>query len=74
MPSPAAGNGTARTSSGYSAGTSAQATASPATWASTKAGTEPGSMPAGVPVNTRPSVTAGLANPVEELNQQAAPT
>ena len=36
-------------------------------------GTEPGAMPAKVSVNTRPIVTAGLANEVDEVNQYAAP-
>ena len=34
-----------------------------------KPGTEAGAMPAKVSVNTRPMVTAGLANEVEEVNQ-----
>jgi hypothetical protein len=37
-----------------------------------KAGTLDGSMPANVFVSDRASVTAGLANEVEEVNQYAA--
>ncbi len=33
------------------------------------AGTEDGSMPANVSVNVRPTVTAGLANEVDDVNQ-----
>jgi hypothetical protein len=40
----------------------------PTSWAMTKPGTEDGAMPAKVSVNARPSVTAGLANDVEEVN------
>ncbi len=38
----------------------------------TKAGTETGAMPANVSVKVRESVTAGLANLVELVNQYAA--
>ena len=39
----------------------------------TKPGTEAGAMPAKVSVNARPTVTAGLAKVVDEVNQYAAP-
>jgi plastocyanin len=50
---------------------SARPTASrpPTTWATTKAGTELGAMPAKVSLRVRPTVTAGLANEVDEVNQ-----
>ena len=38
-----------------------------------KGGTEDGAMPAKVPENIRPTVMAGLAKLVEEVNQYAAP-
>ena len=38
-----------------------------------KAGTEAGAMPANVSVKIRPTVTAGFANDVEDVNQYAAP-
>ena len=38
-----------------------------------KPGTEPGAMPAKVSEKMRPTVTAGLANEVELVNQYAAP-
>ena len=50
-----------------------RATAPPTTWAATKAGTEAGAIPAKVSENIRPTVMAGLAKLVEEVNQYAAP-
>ena len=38
-----------------------------------KAGTETGAMPAKVSLKMRPTVTAGFANEVEDVNQYAAP-
>jgi hypothetical protein len=43
--------------------------AAPMTWASMKPGTEAGAMPAKVLLKIRPTLTAGLANDVEEVNQ-----
>ncbi len=43
--------------------------APPMSWARTKPGTEPGEMPAKVSEKTRPTVTAGFANDVDEVNQ-----
>jgi len=40
-------------------------------WAKRKPGTSPCAIPANVFVNVRATVTAGLANEVEELNQYA---
>ena len=48
------------------------ASAAPAIWASMNPGTSPGRMPENVSVNERASVTAGLANEVDELNHYAA--
>ncbi len=45
----------------------------PTSWAPTKAGTEAGAIPANVFVNARPTVTAGFANDVDDVNQYAAP-
>ena len=44
----------------------------PASCAATKAGTSCGRMPVKVSVKARASVTAGLANEVEAVNQYAA--
>ena len=42
-------------------------------WATTNPGTDPGAIPANESEKTRPSVTAGLAKDVEDVNQYAAP-
>ena len=56
--------------SGYTARSqAAQAEQPPASWATTNAGTEAGAMPAKVSLNMRPTVTAGLAKLVDEVNQ-----
>src|SRR4051812_44655589 len=47
--------------------------APPTSWATTNPGTEPGAIPAKVSEKTRPIVTAGFANEVDEVNQYAAP-
>ena len=47
--------------------------AAPMSWAMTNAGTEAGAMPAKVSLKIRPTVTAGFANEVEDVNQYAAP-
>ncbi len=41
----------------------------PRSWASTNGGALTGAMPAKVSENIRPTVTAGFANEVEEVNQ-----
>ena len=41
----------------------------PTSWAPTKPGTDAGAMPANVSEKIRPTVTAGLANDVEAVNQ-----
>ena len=41
----------------------------PASWATMKPGTSAGRIPANVSVAARASVTAGLANDVEDVNQ-----
>src|SRR3954447_8106608 len=43
------------------------------TCATTKPGTDAGAIPANVSENARPTVTAGLAKDVEDVNQYAAP-
>ena len=48
------------------------ARAAPITCASMNAGTSPGRIPAKVSVKERASVTAGLANEVDDVNQYAA--
>ena len=48
------------------------AIAAPMSCARIKPGTSPSAMPANVVVKPRASVTAGLANEVEEVNQRAA--
>ena len=48
-------------------------TAAPASCARTNAGTEDGAMPAKVSLKMRPTVTAGFAKDVEQVNQYAAP-
>jgi len=58
---------------GYRARTRTTPTTRPASWATTKAGAEDGAIPAKVSERTRPTVTAGLANDVELVNQYAAP-
>lgn len=68
--------GTTTAASRGSAGTSqrktAVAAAAPASWAATNAGTSAGRMPAKVSLAERATVTAGLANDVEAVNQYAA--
>src|SRR5205814_6297428 len=58
---------------GYSTASRPMPARRPASCAATNAGTEAGTMPANVSVNARPTVTAGLANEVDEVNQYAAP-
>ncbi|MFJ3784693.1 hypothetical protein [Streptomyces sp. NPDC090093] len=41
----------------------------PRSWDATKGGTEDGTMPAKVSEKARPTVTAGLAKPVDEVAQ-----
>ena len=41
----------------------------PTSWAAMNAGAEDGSMPAKVSLSVRPTVTAGLAKLVDEVNQ-----
>ena len=55
--------------SGYRARTRPAPSTPPMSWAITKPGTEAGLMPAKVSLNIRPTVTAGLAKEVEEVNQ-----
>src|SRR5688572_1471681 len=47
------------------------AATAPTNWATTNIGTSTGLMPANVSVNARASVTAGLANEVDAVNQYA---
>src|SRR6185503_625283 len=54
-----------------SAVASARPSAPPIACAATNAGTSLGSMPANVSVSARASVTAGLANEVDDVNQYA---
>jgi hypothetical protein len=58
---------------GTSSRTAVRPTAAPTTWAATNSGTDVGLMPANVSENIRPTVTAGLANDDELVNQYAAP-
>src|SRR4029077_12953503 len=48
------------------------ASSAPTTCATTKPGTASGAMPAKVSVRVRPTVTAGLAKLVDDVNQYAA--
>ena len=47
--------------------------AMPAAWAATKGSTDSGEIPAKVSLKTRPIVTAGLANEVDEVKKYAEP-
>ena len=67
------GCGDACPACGYSTASRPMPARRPASCAATNAGTEAGTMPANVSVNARPTVTAGLANEVDEVNQYAAP-
>ena len=49
-----------------------KAAAAPASWAPTNGATSTGRMPAKVAVRLRATVTAGLANDVDAVNQYAA--
>jgi hypothetical protein len=58
---------------GYSTLITPAARMPPMTCAATNGGTEDGAIPAKVSENIRPTVMAGLAKLVEEVNQYAAP-
>ena len=60
-------------SAGYSSLIIATPAIPPPTWATMNSGTEDGAIPAKVLENMRPTVIAGLAKLVEEVNQYAAP-
>lgn len=55
--------------SGYRATTSANPAAAPTICAATNGATDAGAIPAKLSENIRPTVTAGLANEVELVNQ-----
>ena len=59
--------------SGYRNRTSAKASAPPTSWARMNGTTDAGAIPANVSENTRPTVIAGFAKLVEDVNQYAAP-